>query len=344
VTDTAQAVQSETAVEGFAEKVLGDYAGANAFFMAALGDRLGLFVALASNEPQSSAELADRTGLQERYLREWLAGMAAAGYLTYDPPSGCYAMPDAHVPVLAEEAGGIPGRFDVITTFDVIHDSTDPQGIIRAIRDALQPTGRYICVDINCAENPEDNAGHSAQSCTDPASRTACRCRSPPVALDSAPSDCHRVGLLTSPTRQGSHTCTRSRSTIRSTTSTNSPPRREGELMDQTSTIRRAGTRDKHASLTSWPAFGNDPFMTWLLPTTETRLRRLQRFFMLLVLSRMDVERECFITEHGAAVWAPPGKWRTPASRRSSPLRVRRAANCRRHQIGPAVGRPDSLY
>jgi hypothetical protein len=105
VTDTAQAVSSEAAVEGFAEKVLGDYAGANAFFMAGLGDRLGLFVALASNEPQSIAELADRTGLQERYLREWLAGMTAAGYLSYDPPSGRYTMPDAHVPVLAEEAG-----------------------------------------------------------------------------------------------------------------------------------------------------------------------------------------------------------------------------------------------
>jgi hypothetical protein len=79
--------------------VLGDYAGANAFLMAGLGDRLGLFAVLAANEPQSSAELADRTGLQERYLREWLAGMAAAGYLSYDPPSRRYAMPDAHVPV-----------------------------------------------------------------------------------------------------------------------------------------------------------------------------------------------------------------------------------------------------
>ena len=105
MTPTAQAVRSETTVEGFAEKVLGDYAGANAFLMAGLGDRLGLFAALAANEPQSSAELADRTGLQERYLREWLAGMTAAGYLTYDPPSRRYAIPDAHLPVLAEEAG-----------------------------------------------------------------------------------------------------------------------------------------------------------------------------------------------------------------------------------------------
>jgi hypothetical protein len=45
----------------------------NAFLMAGIGDRLGLFAVLAANEAQSSAELADRTGLQERYLREWLA-------------------------------------------------------------------------------------------------------------------------------------------------------------------------------------------------------------------------------------------------------------------------------
>jgi 2-polyprenyl-3-methyl-5-hydroxy-6-metoxy-1,4-benzoquinol methylase len=295
VIETAQLARSETTVEGFAEKVLGDYAGANAFLMAGLGDRLGLFAVLAADEPQSSAELADRTGLQERYLREWLAGMSAAGYLSYDPPSGRYAMPDAHVPVLAEEAGvwffgaaffdfstnygqtfhqlleafrsgggvsqevygeevaasidrftapwfehrlvpewipampnvqalleegaavcdvgcgrgraliklaeafprgqfvgldayepairgararaqnagvqdrvrfevadaaaGLQGRFDVITTFDVIHDSADPGGILRAIHDALEPTGRYVCVDINCAENPEGNIG-----------------------------------------------------------------------------------------------------------------------------------------------------------------------------------------
>jgi SAM-dependent methyltransferase len=60
---------------------------------------------------------------------------------------------------VADAASGLPGRFDVITTFDVIHDSADPLGILRAIHDALEPTGRYVCVDINCAENPEDNAG-----------------------------------------------------------------------------------------------------------------------------------------------------------------------------------------
>jgi 2-polyprenyl-3-methyl-5-hydroxy-6-metoxy-1,4-benzoquinol methylase len=60
---------------------------------------------------------------------------------------------------VADAAAGLQGRFDVITTFDVIHDSADPAGILRAIHDALEPTGRYVCVDINCAENPEGNIG-----------------------------------------------------------------------------------------------------------------------------------------------------------------------------------------
>ena len=288
-------VLEQAAVEAFAERVLGDYAGANAFFMAGIGDRLGLFKELAANGAATSDELATRTRLQERYVREWLGGMAAAGYLDYDPATGRYALPADHVPVLAEEAGpfffgsaffdfstnfgetyrrlidafrdggGVPqseygaevaesierftapwfehmlvqqwlplmpdtlakleegamvcdvgcgqGRalsklaaafprsrfvgydvyepaiqaaharvqdagvadrvrlevrdaaqgfgehFDVVTTFDVLHDSVDPRGILSAIRSALSPDGRYICLEINCADRPQDNLG-----------------------------------------------------------------------------------------------------------------------------------------------------------------------------------------
>jgi 2-polyprenyl-3-methyl-5-hydroxy-6-metoxy-1,4-benzoquinol methylase len=288
-------VLQQAAVEAFAERVLGDYAGANAFFMAGIGDRLGLFKELAANGPATSDELAIRTRLQERYVREWLGGMAAAGYLDYDPATGRFALPADHAPVLAEEAGpfffgsaffdfstnfgatyrrlvdafrdggGVPQseygaevaesierftapwfehmlvqqwlplmpdtlakleegamvcdvgcgrgralsklaaafprskfvgydlyepaiqaararvqdagvadrvrlevrdaahgfgeRFDVVTTFDVLHDSVDPQGILSAIRSALSSDGRYICLEINCADRPQDNLG-----------------------------------------------------------------------------------------------------------------------------------------------------------------------------------------
>lgn len=52
--------------------------------LALLGDRLGLFAALAADGPLTARQLADRTGLVERYVREWLPAMAASGYVTHD--------------------------------------------------------------------------------------------------------------------------------------------------------------------------------------------------------------------------------------------------------------------
>jgi 2-polyprenyl-3-methyl-5-hydroxy-6-metoxy-1,4-benzoquinol methylase len=54
---------------------------------------------------------------------------------------------------------GIPGDYDVITTFDVIHDAVDPSGMLGAIRAALRPGGRYVCLDINASHRLEDNTG-----------------------------------------------------------------------------------------------------------------------------------------------------------------------------------------
>jgi SAM-dependent methyltransferase len=44
---------------------------------------------------------------------------------------------------------GLPEKFDVIATFDVVHDAVDPVGLLRAIRDGLKDDGIYICLDIN---------------------------------------------------------------------------------------------------------------------------------------------------------------------------------------------------
>ena len=87
----------------FAQKVSGDVAlGANTL-LAYLGDRLGLWRALASVPSATSEELAERTGFAERYLREWLAAQAAAGYLEYDPATRAFRLPPEHVLVLADE-------------------------------------------------------------------------------------------------------------------------------------------------------------------------------------------------------------------------------------------------
>jgi SAM-dependent methyltransferase len=284
----------ETKVEEFVGKALGDAGSATTVVLAVLGARLGLFRDLAERGPATSATLAERAGIAERYAREWLGGMAAAGYLDYDPDTGDYTLPAERAPVLAQEAGpvffggvyemlaatlavldplteafrtgngvamsaypdewwnglerftagwfenllvpiwlpempavqakldagadvadigcgngralirlaqaypasryvgydlhgpnverarraaeeagvaerirfeqrdvvaGLPDDYDVIFTFDVIHDAADPAGLLRVIREALQPDGRYVCVDINASHVPEENVG-----------------------------------------------------------------------------------------------------------------------------------------------------------------------------------------
>jgi 2-polyprenyl-3-methyl-5-hydroxy-6-metoxy-1,4-benzoquinol methylase len=67
------------------------------------GDKLGLYKALAHSGPLTSSELAQQTKTHERYVREWLANQAAAGYLQYDPASERFTMPPEHVPLLADD-------------------------------------------------------------------------------------------------------------------------------------------------------------------------------------------------------------------------------------------------
>jgi 2-polyprenyl-3-methyl-5-hydroxy-6-metoxy-1,4-benzoquinol methylase len=281
-------------VHDFVGKVLGDTSGLTTTILAALGDRLNLFKTLAAHGPATSAELAKAASINERYAREWLGGMASAGYVQYDPATRRFTLPPEHVPVLAEEAGPmyfggahqmllgtfgvldqlttafrqgggvaqpeysedwwagmerftggwfenlllpqwipamprvrealergvdvadvgcnrgralmklarafprsrfvgydvfepairlateraaaagladrirfeqrdvskeLPEQFDVITTFDVIHDAVDPLGLLRTIRQALRPGGTYVCLDINCSDKLQENAG-----------------------------------------------------------------------------------------------------------------------------------------------------------------------------------------
>jgi 2-polyprenyl-3-methyl-5-hydroxy-6-metoxy-1,4-benzoquinol methylase len=295
---TATQAIDEAKVEAFVGRALGDLGGAMTTLFCALGDRLGLLTGLA-DRPASSEELAAQLGLQERYVREWLRGMTAAGYLYYDPESARYALPSEHAQVLAQEGGpvffggvyqellgcltavdrvatafrdgggatqdayspdfwegmerftagwfenlllsewlgavpevrsklehgasiadvgcgagraliklaaafpsitctgydsferqlerartnaaaagldqritfdrrdvaaeGLPSRFDLITTFDVVHDAVDPLALLKAIRAGLEPDGTYLLLEINCADHAHDNAGPIAQ-------------------------------------------------------------------------------------------------------------------------------------------------------------------------------------
>ncbi|WP_417317228.1 class I SAM-dependent methyltransferase [Emcibacter sp.] len=89
--------------EAFAGQVVGDVAAALSGVMTNLGHKLGLYKAMAWAGPMSSDELAKKTGLHERYVREWLGNQAAGGYVTYNEVTNSYILPDAHIPVLADE-------------------------------------------------------------------------------------------------------------------------------------------------------------------------------------------------------------------------------------------------
>jgi 2-polyprenyl-3-methyl-5-hydroxy-6-metoxy-1,4-benzoquinol methylase len=80
-----------------------DLAGAMSTRLCAIGDRLGLFKALAEHGPATSHELAARTGINERYAREWLQGLTAAEYLEVDAARMAYALPAEHAQPLADE-------------------------------------------------------------------------------------------------------------------------------------------------------------------------------------------------------------------------------------------------
>jgi SAM-dependent methyltransferase len=60
---------------------------------------------------------------------------------------------------LLDGAAGIPERFDVISTFDVVHDAVDPPALLGAIRAALEPDGVYVVLEVRSADDPADNVG-----------------------------------------------------------------------------------------------------------------------------------------------------------------------------------------
>ena len=78
-----------------------------------MGDKLGWYRAMAGAGGLSPAELAERTGSAERYVREWLNAQAAGGYVHYDPDSGLYSLPPEQTVALTDASSPayVPGLF-----------------------------------------------------------------------------------------------------------------------------------------------------------------------------------------------------------------------------------------
>ncbi len=82
-------------VQEFARKLFGHYTSGMLTMMVDIGHKTGLFEAAAKG-PGTSQDIADRAGLNERYVREWLGAMATGGIMDYDPATGAFVLPVEH--------------------------------------------------------------------------------------------------------------------------------------------------------------------------------------------------------------------------------------------------------
>lgn len=87
----------------FGEKLLGIYTGAVLTKLIDIGYQVGLFEGSRAG-PATTDELADRLGLKERYVREWLGAMATSGIYSYDPVSRRYSLPEEHAALLTGDS------------------------------------------------------------------------------------------------------------------------------------------------------------------------------------------------------------------------------------------------
>jgi SAM-dependent methyltransferase len=115
----------EAKLEAFVGQAVVDMGAAISGLLLHLGDRLGLYKAMAGAGPITSAALAHRTGTAERYVREWLANQAAGGYVAYDPAEATYELPAEQAMVVANEDSPVflGGAFETIASCYADHDA-----------------------------------------------------------------------------------------------------------------------------------------------------------------------------------------------------------------------------
>ena len=110
-------------LDQFMTKMLNDMGAAATGALVLVGDKLGLYKALAQAGPIAPAGLAAKTKTAERYVKEWLAAQAAAGYVQYDAKSGNYSMTPEQAAALADENSPafVSGAFGEFEDLDAGH-------------------------------------------------------------------------------------------------------------------------------------------------------------------------------------------------------------------------------
>ena len=106
ITDAQVDAIEQSAQDDFSDRMADILNGAAVALLISIGHQTSLFDVLATLPPATSAEIAEASGLNERYVREWLGGIASAGIVTYEAQSRTYELPAHHAPALTR-AGGV---------------------------------------------------------------------------------------------------------------------------------------------------------------------------------------------------------------------------------------------
>jgi len=104
-------------LNAFMGQVVGELGATVNAGLIVIGDRLGLYKAMAASGPITAAELAEKTGTAERYVREWLNAQAAGGFVEYNPETQRYLLPPEQAMALANEDSPafVCGAFELAT-------------------------------------------------------------------------------------------------------------------------------------------------------------------------------------------------------------------------------------
>jgi SAM-dependent methyltransferase len=140
-------------LEQFLGRFVGDLGAAFAGANVVLGDRLGLYAAVADHQPATAADVAGATGTDERYVAEWLRGQAAGGYVDYDAGRDAFSLSPAQAACLADPKSPtyVPGAFQIATSLyrdlDVLataYRTGDGVGWHEHSRDLFDGTERFF--------------------------------------------------------------------------------------------------------------------------------------------------------------------------------------------------------
>jgi SAM-dependent methyltransferase len=108
---------NEGKLHEFMMKAVGEMGAAMNAALILVGDKLGIYKAMAGSGPMASEEIAAKTKTHERYVREWLAAQSAGGFITYDATTKRYTLPPEQALALADETSPVflPGFFEIVS-------------------------------------------------------------------------------------------------------------------------------------------------------------------------------------------------------------------------------------